>query len=189
LYILACLCWCDCLMFEVKKATSEDAEPLTMVARASFGLMEKEKKCFNSIGLCGNYSSIVFHSVTIKEQIYLKAVLDHKIIGGCILIKKSEFRYSIDGIFIDPGFQNKGYGEALITSTIKNFPEVNHTNKDRLIYTTLISVNSINKSKYYFSCFFIISIMIQGEVLSINTFPPHAITEICFSYYYKPNLI
>jgi GNAT superfamily N-acetyltransferase len=98
-------------MLSFARATQEDAEQLTEVSIAAF---DDDSRVYREIESGGppGYNSIEWQISVMEWSNYHKIILDGKIIGGIIVFKsKEDGSYFLGRIFIEPSYQNKGYGK------------------------------------------------------------------------------
>lgn len=106
-------------MLIIKRAAEEDAAEITQLAVTTF----KDDNKLKPEGACmegpPGHDSVESQRSWIKSCDYYKALLNDKIVGACLVWKKTEEEYVIDGVLIHPDFQNYGYGQQLINHAMK----------------------------------------------------------------------
>lgn len=108
------------LCFE--KATKHDAERLAQVQTAAF---DDESRIFRNIERGGppGYDSTEWQVSIMECSQYFKIVLDGEIIGGIIVFAEKDGIYNLGRIFINPTYQNKGYGRNAMEYIEKQFSD------------------------------------------------------------------
>jgi len=107
-------------MIEFKKAKIEDAKALARVS----------KRAFHSDIHCGakekggppGYDSADWQIFAMKQMMYYKILSDDSIIGGFMVSNRSNGRYKLERIFIDPDHQNRGIGTQTFEFIWQEFP-------------------------------------------------------------------
>ncbi|MBE3093069.1 MAG: GNAT family N-acetyltransferase [Chloroflexi bacterium] len=107
-------------MIFIKKAVPEDAEELTTIAIKVFLNDNKLKPVGASLDGPPGHNEVDKQRDWILNTFYYKAIYNDKIVGGGLAWVKNDDEYRIDGMFIDPNFQNKGIGSTLIKHIIDN---------------------------------------------------------------------
>lgn len=111
-------------MLTIKRALEEDAAEITGLAAVTFrddNKLKPEGACME--GPPG-HDSVETQRKWIQSCYYYKAVLDGKIIGACLVWKKSGDEYVIDGMLVHPDFQNYGYGQQIMNHVLNEHKPV-----------------------------------------------------------------
>ncbi len=105
-------------MLVIKRAAEADAAEITELAVVTF----KDDNKLKPEGACMDgppgHDSEESQRKWIKSCYYYKALMDGKIIGACLVWRKSEEEYVVDGMLIHPDFQNHGYGRQLLNHVL-----------------------------------------------------------------------
>ena len=107
-------------MIRIEKAKIEDAKELTEIAKKTFLDDNKLKPENASMEGPPGHDKITEQDKWIKNCFYYKALYGNKIVGGGLAWKNSDDDFCIDGMFIDPDYQNRNIGSKLIEHILKN---------------------------------------------------------------------
>jgi len=112
------------LTARIEKAHLHDATVLTRVATRAFKNDNRFKPSEADMNGPPGNDQVQTHEKRIKSVYYYKVSLQDRIIGGCFLKSVTEDHYAIHGIFIDPDFQNRGYGQKLLEFVLHRHAEI-----------------------------------------------------------------
>ena len=95
-------------MLRFRKARSRDADRLARVSERAF---HSDIDC-GAPGLGGppGYNSPAWQSKMMRFGDYYAIEVEGQIVGGLIILRKGTREYEVGRIFVDPDFQNQGFG-------------------------------------------------------------------------------
>lgn len=128
-------------MLIIERAKEADAEEITDVAIATFREDNKLKPEGASMEGPPGHDSIDSQRSWIKDCYYYKASLNEKIIGVCLVWKKSDDEYVIDGMSVHPDYQNQGFGQKIINYVF---------NEHKSVKKWSLSTPSFSKRNHHF---------------------------------------
>ncbi|MDM5317122.1 GNAT family N-acetyltransferase [Fictibacillus sp. b24] len=112
----------------LEKAILNDADELTAIMKKTFD--QEAEKWLQDQNITDyniqppGYSSIEMTKYMIRELEYFKVLYGGLLVGGLIATVSGKSYGRIDRIFVDPAFQGKGIGSAVITLIEKEFPHM-----------------------------------------------------------------
>jgi GNAT superfamily N-acetyltransferase len=129
-------------MVTILRAEEGDAVALTAIAKKAFTDDNKLKPKGASLEGPPGHDNVEKQKKWIQKCYYYKAIVDAKILGGGMAWKKNDDEYCIDGMFVDPDYQNIGIGSELIKHIL-----VNHV---PLIKWTLSTPNYAIRNQHFY---------------------------------------
>ncbi|WP_187355129.1 GNAT family N-acetyltransferase [Paenibacillus tengchongensis] len=116
-------------MLKVEIAGAQDAAVLTEIQKRAFDADAQRYQRPDNSGPPG-YDSIGWQAEMIDKGYYYK-LLDHsRIIGGMLVYAAGKEEYNLVRIYIDPGFQNRGYGREAIRRLFSLYPDASKWSLD-----------------------------------------------------------
>ena len=111
-------------MVELKRAEIPDMEMLITTQIRTFKDDNKRKPPDCSMEGPPGYNSVKWNSHWIENTPYYKILCHGQIIGGLILFDMDEDHFEVGRIWIDPDFQNQGFGQAAMKTLFNLHPDV-----------------------------------------------------------------
>ena len=99
-------------MVQFEKARIEDTKALALVSWHAFDYDVH----YGAPGPGGpkGYKSDIWQAVLMGKGSYIKILLEHRIIGGFLVVKPGPATFELERIFIDPKLQNQGIGSQTL---------------------------------------------------------------------------
>lgn len=108
----------------IERAKKEDAAELMNAAIRAFD----DDNRYKPSGVCMDgppgHDMVEAHEKWIESRIYHKALFRNRIIAGCCLVKIEDHHLYIHGFFVDPEFQNRGWGKKILAYLFEKYPGV-----------------------------------------------------------------
>jgi GNAT superfamily N-acetyltransferase len=108
-------------MIHFEKARIEDTKALALVSWHAFD--HNIQYGAPDPGGPKGYKSDIWQAVMMGKGSYYKIVLEHRIIGGIVVLQLGLGCYEISRIFIEPEFQNQGNGSRAVLFIESAFPD------------------------------------------------------------------
>jgi len=110
----------------LKRATVEDVETLTAVQTRTFVDDRRLVPPGGTLAGPPGFDSVTWNRRVIENDraAYYKVLLGEKIIGGLILIDAGNGKWELGRIYIDPGHQNRGFGQQTVRRMYRLHPHV-----------------------------------------------------------------
>ncbi|WP_379155067.1 GNAT family N-acetyltransferase [Paenibacillus sp. sgz5001063] len=109
-------------MLSIRSADLQDADKLAEIQKRTF---DEDARRFQNKAEDGppGYSSSSWQSEMMEKGLYYKLLAEDSIIGGMIVFASpDEQEVHLGRIFIDPLYQNRGYGQAAFHFLFSTFP-------------------------------------------------------------------
>jgi RimJ/RimL family protein N-acetyltransferase len=102
------------------RARPGDAEPLAQVSKRAFD----EDVHYGAPGLGGppGYDSAAWQAKMMRLGEYFKIIVGEQTVGGMIVFRKRVREHELGRIFIDPDYQNRGFGTLAFQFLWREYP-------------------------------------------------------------------